>query len=101
MEDAGGGARDEADEELDREQNGRRDEGDDEREDDDLENRRVAGGEERRVLAEDVEQRLREGESGGREQLRAADRRLAETDREPRRGRTRKLGGRGVQAPEG
>ena len=101
VEDAGSGAGDEADEELDREQHRRRDEGHDEREDDDLEDGRVAGGEERRVLAEDVEQRLREREPGGREQLRAADGWLAEVDCEPPGGRTRKVSGRGVQAPEG
>ena len=64
--------------ELDPEQDQRRGKRDDEREEDDVARRRAAHCEELGVLAEDVEQRLRECEARDREQLGTANRRLAE-----------------------
>ena len=63
----GGGAAREAHQHLGGEQHRGRQEGEREREEHDLAGRGVADGEERRVLAEDVEERLRErkGAEGG------------------------------------
>ena len=79
-------SRDELDDDLDREKEQRGDERDDEREKDDVAGRRAAHLEELRVLAEDVEERLRQGEPGDSEQLRAADERLAKAMRGPSAG---------------
>ena len=78
MEHDGIAPRGELDDDLDREQHERRHERDDEREENDVGRRRAAYREELGVLAEDVEERLRERESRDGEQLRAAHRRLAE-----------------------
>ena len=65
------GRLDEPDEQLDRKQDGRRDEDEEEREEHDLGARGATDREERRVAAEDVEQRLREREPVQHEELRA------------------------------
>ncbi len=78
VEDLGRAPAGEADDELDREHDERRHEGHGERERDDVERRRAAHREELRVLAEDVEERLREREAGGCEELGASDRGLAQ-----------------------
>ena len=71
-------ARDELDHDLDSEQQQRRQERDGEREEDDVAGRRAAHREELRVLAEDVEERLREREPRDGEQLSPANSRPAE-----------------------
>ena len=68
-------SRDELDDDLDREQQERRHERDGEREEDDVAGRRAAHGEELGVLAEDVEERLRERKARDGEQLSTANRR--------------------------
>jgi hypothetical protein len=70
--------RDELDDDLDGEQDQRGREGDDEREEHDVARRRAANGEELDVLAEDVEERLREREPRDGEQLSSTNGRLAE-----------------------
>ncbi len=69
----------ELDADLDRQQHERRHERDDEREENDVGRRRSTHREELGVLAEDVEERLRQREPRDGEQLRAAHRRLAES----------------------
>ena len=69
MQDEGRLATDELDEYLDGEQDESRDEDDDEPEQEDVAGRGAVRGEELGVLAEDVEERLREGEAGDGEQL--------------------------------
>ena len=71
-------ATDELDEYLDGEQDESRDEDDDEPEQEDVAGRGAVRGEELGVLAEDVEERLREGEAGDGEQLREAQCGLAQ-----------------------
>ncbi len=68
----------ELDGDLDHQQDERRHERDDEREEHDVRRRRAAHREELGVLAEDVEERLRQRESGHGKELSAAHRRLAE-----------------------